>query len=116
MEPLRLLIFREWKISTMDRVRNAMVVPSALLTNSQVPVSIQWPVAKGNHHQHRYDQSLEKHVKSHTAGKDAFSGVFWAGASYCRSLAGLHASASAGKQSVIRLIHSRCTGCRIVKR
>ena len=39
MEPRRLLMFREWKISTMDRVRNAMVVPSGLLTNSQTPLS-----------------------------------------------------------------------------
>ena len=39
MEPRRLLMFREWKISTIDRVRNAMVVPSGLLTNSQTPLS-----------------------------------------------------------------------------
>ena len=36
----RLLMLREWKISTMERVRNAMVVPSALFTNSHAPDSI----------------------------------------------------------------------------
>ena len=39
-EPRRLLMFKEWNISTMDRVRNAMVVPSGLLTNSQTPLSM----------------------------------------------------------------------------
>ena len=38
-EPLRLLIFKEWKISTMESVKNAIVVPSALSTNSQTPLS-----------------------------------------------------------------------------
>ena len=39
MDPLRLLILSEWHISTIESVRNAMVVPSGLLTNSQAPLS-----------------------------------------------------------------------------
>ena len=52
-EPLRLLIFREWKISTMDRVRNAIVVPSALSTNSHDAAFNVMAYNIGNHYKDR---------------------------------------------------------------
>ena len=40
---LWLRIFRLWTISAMERVRNAMVIPSGELAISQTPDSIKWP-------------------------------------------------------------------------
>lgn len=37
-------IFRLWKISAMDMVRKAMVMPSALSVIAQTPLSIKWPI------------------------------------------------------------------------
>ena len=37
-------MLKEWKISAMDMVRKAMVVPSGLFTISQTPLSIKCPM------------------------------------------------------------------------
>lgn len=37
-------MLNEWKISVMERVRNAIVMPSALEAISQTPDSIKCPV------------------------------------------------------------------------
>ena len=68
-------MFREWKISTMDRVRNAIVVPSGLLTNSPDAAFHIMAHQIGDHDQNGYDKALEEHVKAHASGEDPFLGI-----------------------------------------
>ena len=113
MDFLLLLIFNEWNISAMERVKKAMVIPSGLSAISHRPDSMRCPI--------KYAAKVSKATiipcqitsvpkpLANIPSLESRGGCFIASSSPSSI-----PRAIAGKESVIKFIHSKCTGFNIV--
>ena len=107
-------MLNEWKISHIDIVRNAIVIPSLLATMCHWPVSMYSPI--------KYAAITSSVVTapwytiSLSMPPAKTPSLALLGFCFMESpSASSRPSASAGSESVMRLIHRRCAGLRIVK-
>ena len=109
-----LRMLKLWHISVMLRVRKAMVIPSGLLAISHTPASIKWPMKYAA----KVSTVTTTPWKKISKPKPPENRLSSAGLGLRCMTPGSACSmprAMAGKQSVIRFIHKRWTGLRMVK-